>query len=236
MTNPVDYELNGDIATITMHSGKVNAMSIDLIDAINVALDRAEQDVAIVVLVGQQGVFSAGYDLKVFQADMETGVEMVKAGSTLCRRLLSFPYPVVGVCTGHAVAQGCFTLLSCDYRVGVKGPYSLGLNEVAIGMIMHHFGIELPRSRLIPAAFYRAVVNAEMYDPEAAVDIGFLDKVVDESRLMDDAYAEARRLSQLNLPAYKATKLKVRAGLLKTLDDAIEKDYQEQMAMLKGKV
>jgi hypothetical protein len=36
----------------------------------------------------------------------------------------------------------------------------------------------------------------------------------------------------LNLPAHQATKLKMRADLLKTLDDAIAKDYQEQMALL----
>lgn len=232
MTDLVSYQLDGKIATIMLKNGKVNAMSPDHIAAINGALDQAEQDKAVVMIVGQPGIFSAGFDLKVFQANPVTGVEMVKAGSTLCRRLLSFPTPVIGVCTGHSVAQGCFTLMACDYRVGVDGPFQLGLNEVQIGMTMHHFGIELPRARLTPSYFQRSVNNAQMYSPAEAVEGGFLDKIVASEDLMKTAMAEAQRLSGLNLAAHKATKLKMRAALLKTLDEAIELDYKEQMAAL----
>jgi len=233
MTDLVNYQLQDNIAIITMQNGKVNAMSPDHIAAINGALDQAEQDKAVVMLVGKPGIFSAGFDLKVFQADAVAGVEMVKAGSTLCRRLLAFPTPVVGVCTGHSVAQGCFTLMSCDYRIGVEGEFQLGLNEVQIGMTMHHFGIELPRARLTPSYFQRSVINAQMYSPAEAVEGGFLDKIVPAEDLMNAALTEAKRLAGLNLAAHKATKLKMRAELLKTLDDAIELDYNGQMALLK---
>jgi len=232
MTDLVNYQLDGKVATITLQNGKVNAMSPDHIAAIDGALDQAEKDKAVVMIVGQPGIFSAGFDLKVFQANPVTGVEMVKAGSTLCRRLLSFPTPVIGVCTGHSVAQGCFTLMACDYRIGVDGPFQLGLNEVQIGMTMHHFGIELPRARLTPSYFQRSVNNAQMYSPAEAVEGGFLDKIVPAEELMKTAMAEAQRLSGLNLAAHKATKLKMRAGLLQILDEAIAKDYKEQMTAL----
>lgn len=232
MTDLVNYQLEGTIATITLQNGKVNAMSPDHIAAINGALDQAEQDNAVVMIVGQPGIFSAGFDLKVFQADAAAGVEMVKAGSTLCRRLLSFPTPVIGVCTGHSIAQGCFTLMACDYRIGVDGPFQLGLNEVQIGMTMHQFGIELPRARLTPSYFQRSVINAQMYSPAEAVEGGFLDKIVAAENLMAEALLEAQRLSGLNMAAHTATKLKMRAELLETLDAAIEQDYQENMALL----
>ena len=232
MTDLVNYQLEGTIATITLQNGKVNAMSPDHIAAINGALDQAEQDNAVVMIVGQPGIFSAGFDLKVFQADAAAGVEMVKAGSTLCRRLLSFPTPVIGVCTGHSIAQGCFTLMACDYRIGVDGPFQLGLNEVQIGMTMHQFGIELPRARLTPSYFQRSVINAQMYSPAEAVEGGFLDKIVAAENLMAEALLEAQRLSGLNMAAHTATKLKMRAELLEALDAAIEQDYQENMALL----
>jgi enoyl-CoA hydratase len=232
MTDLVNYQLNGTIATITLQNGKVNAMSPDHIAAINGALDQAEKDKAVVMIVGKEGIFSAGFDLKVFQADAAAGIEMVKAGSTLCRRLLAFPAPVVGVCTGHSIAQGCFTLMACDYRIGVDGPFQLGLNEVQIGMTMHQFGIELPRARLTPSYFQRSVINAQMYSPAEAVEAGFLDKIVAQENLMTEALLEAQRLSGLNMTAHTATKLKVRDALLQTLDAAIEQDYQENMALL----
>ncbi|NIB43023.1 crotonase/enoyl-CoA hydratase family protein [Pseudomaricurvus alkylphenolicus] len=234
MTDLVNYELNDGIATITMQNGKVNAMSPEHIQAINGALDKAEADKAVVMLVGQPGIFSGGFDLKVFQRDAREGVEMVTAGSRLCRRLLAFPYPVVGVCTGHSIAQGCFTLMACDYRIGVDGPFNLGLNEVQIGMTMHHVGIELPRGRLTPAFFNRSVVNGEMYDPATAVVAGFLDKVVPAQEIMQAATAEATRLKGLNMPAHLATKLKARAQWLERLDWAIEEDYKTQMEALEA--
>ncbi|CAA0092445.1 Short-chain-enoyl-CoA hydratase [Zhongshania aliphaticivorans] len=233
MTDLVNYQLDGKIATITMQNGKVNAMSPDHIAAINGALDQAEQEkAAVVVLAGKPGIFSAGFDLKVFQADAREGVEMVRAGSRLCRRLLAFPMPVLAVCTGHSLAQGCFTLMACDFRIGVEGPFQLGLNEIQIGMTMHHFGIELPRARLTPACFQRAITTAQMFSPQEAVEGGFLDKIVPADALPATVQAEANRLAGLNLVAHHVTKLKMRASLLKTLDDAIELDYQEQLALL----
>ncbi len=232
MTDLVNYQLDGSIATITLQNGKVNAMSPDHIAAINGALDQAETAKAVVMIVGQPGIFSAGFDLKVFQADAAAGIEMVKAGSTLCRRLLAFPTPVVGVCTGHSLAQGCFTLMACDYRIGVDGPFQIGLNEVQIGMTMHQFGIELPRARLTPSYFQRAIINAQIFSPAEAVEGGFLDRIVPAEELMASATAEAQRLAGLNMPAHTATKLKVRADLLAAIDQAIEQDYQENMALL----
>ncbi|MFQ3323568.1 MAG: enoyl-CoA hydratase [Pseudomonadales bacterium] len=233
MADLVSYKLDKNIATITMHNGKVNAMSPAHINAINSALNQAEDDNVVVMLVGQPGIFSAGFDLKVFQADAAAGVEMVKAGSTLCLRMLAFPTPIIGVCTGHSLAQGCFTLMACDYRIGVDGPFQLGLNEVQIGMTMHHFGIELPRARMPPSHFNRSVNTAQMYSPVDAIEAGFLDRVVTVGDLMPTALEEAQRLAGLDLSAHKATKLKMRTELLKTLDDAITKDYHEQMALLR---
>jgi len=98
---------------------------------------------------------------------------------------------------------------------------------------MHHFGIELPRYRLIPSYFQRAVINAQMFSPAEAVEGGLLDKIVPAEQLMEKAMQEAQRLAGLNMVAHKATKLKTRAGILKVLDDAIEKDFTEQAAVLK---
>lgn len=234
MTELVNYQLDDNIATITFHNGKVNAMSPEHMRDINAALDQAEAAGAVVMLVGQPGIFSAGFDLKVFQRDPVEGVEMVTMGSRLCRRLQSFPTPVVGVCTGHAIAQGCFLLLSCDYRIGTEGPFQLGLNEVQIGMTMHHAGIEMARFRLTPAYFQRSVINAEMYDPAAAMAAGFLDKVVPADQLLAVATAEARRLAGLNKTAHHGSKLKARAEQLEILDRAIARDYEEQMAIVGG--
>ncbi|UVM37113.1 crotonase/enoyl-CoA hydratase family protein [Pseudomonas sp. B21-017] len=228
MSELISYHLEDGIATLTLSNGKVNAISPDVIVAFNAALDRAVADRAVVIITGQPGILSGGYDLKVMTAGPNEAMALVAAGSTLARRLLSHPFPVVVACPGHAVAKGAFLLLSADYRIGVDGPFSIGLNEVQIGMTMHHAGIELARDRLRKSAFHRAVINAEMFNPQSAMDAGFLDKVVSAEELQDAALAAARQLKKLNMIAHKNTKLKTRKALLETLDNAIILD-QEHM-------
>ena len=224
MGDLVVYDLEDGIATLTLDNGKVNAVSPDLIAELNGALDRAVQDKAIVILTGTPGILSAGYDLKVMKAGPQQAIDLVAAGSTLARRMLAHPFPVIVACPGHAVAKGAFILLSADHRIGVEGPFTIGLNEVQIGMTMHHVGIELARDRLRKSYFNRCVINAEMLDPAQAVEAGFLDEVVAVADLMASARATADRMKQLNMDAHAATKLKVRKALLETLDRAIEAD------------
>ncbi|RON20558.1 enoyl-CoA hydratase [Pseudomonas brassicacearum] len=226
MSELISYHLEDGIATLTLSNGKVNAISPDVIAAFNAALDQAVTDRAVVIITGTPGILSGGYDLKVMTSGPKEAVALVTAGSTLARRLLSHPFPVIVACPGHAVAKGAFLLLSADYRIGVDGPFSIGLNEVQIGMTMHHAGIEIARDRLSKAALHRSVINGEMFNPKSAVDAGFLDVVVSAEELEGAALAAARQLKKINMTAHKNTKLKVRKALLETLDNAIILDQQ----------
>ena len=229
MSELVSYSFSDGIARLGLDNGKANALSPEVFEALNAALDRAEQDRAVVVISGKPGIFSGGYDLKVMTASPEAAKGLVSIGSSLSRRLLAHLYPVVAVCTGHAIAKGAFLLLSCDYRIGVQGPFKIGLNEVAIGMTMHHAGIELARARLTNSAFNRSVINAEMFSPEQAVEAGFLDRAVPAEELEAEAMAIASQLTQLNMTAHRKTKLKARKGLLELLDWAIDEDKHHNL-------
>ena len=223
----VAYQFEDGIATLTLDNGKVNAISHEVISAFNQALDQAEQDRAVVIVTSARpGLFSGGYDLKVMTSSPQAARDLVAAGSTLARRMLAHPYPIISACTGHAVAKGAFILLSSDYRVGTEGPFSIGLNEVQIGMTMHHVGIELARDRLRKAYFHRSVINGEMFNPQQALEAGFLDQVVPSEQLMPAALAMAEQLKKINMTAHRNTKLKVRRELLETLDRSIELDKQ----------
>jgi enoyl-CoA hydratase len=229
MSELISYHLEDGIATLTLSNGKVNAISPEVIAAFNAALDQAEQDRAVVIITGQPGILSGGYDLKVMTAGPQQAISLVTAGSTLARRLLSHPYPVIVACPGHAVAKGAFLLLSVDYRIGVEGPFSIGLNEVQIGMTMHHAGIELARDRLSKVALHRSVINGEMFDPKGAVEAGFLDKVVSAEELHSTARATALQLKKINMVAHRNTKLKVRKALLDALDVSIVLDQSHSV-------
>jgi enoyl-CoA hydratase len=226
MSDLTTYECDDEIATIKMDDGKVNALGIRMLRELHAAFDRAEQDDAIVILTGREGRFSAGFDLKVFREEPAQLPEMITLGAHLCERILAFPRPVITACTGHGVAAGCFIQLPADLRLGVDGPFQIGLNEVKIGLTMPQFVIELARARLTPAHFDRAVNSAVMYTPADAVGAGFLDRVVSAEELQPAAHQAATELAGLNAEAHKATKLKSRGGLIDEIHAAIEHEFK----------
>jgi enoyl-CoA hydratase len=228
MSELATYELEGRVATIAMDDGKVNALSIEMLKAVMAALDEAEADGAVVLLTGREKYFSAGFDLKVFSERPGEIVEMLTLGARLSERLLSFPTPVVVACNGHAIAAGTFPALAADLRIGVEGPYRLGLNEVKIGLTVPLYVVELARQRLTPRDYNRSLVTAAMYDPEEAVGAGFLDRVVPAGGLREESLGAAEELAGLDMEAHAATKLRVRGAALKALREAIDTELAVQ--------
>jgi enoyl-CoA hydratase len=224
MDELVTYEIDGRIATITMDDGKVNVFSIALLNELHGAFDRAQADGAVVILTGRENHFSAGFDLKVLSGGSGQVIELLTLGATMAERILSFPTPVVVACSGHAYPAGAFLLLSADMRIGVDGPYRIGLNEVKIGLTVPWFAIELARHRLHPAHFDRTVVNATMYSPAEAIAPGFLDQVVAPGELRETSLAAARDMTELDPTAHAATKFRARAGAMAALRAAIESE------------
>ena len=226
MEERVSYRREDGVAHILMDDGKVNAMSPAMLAEIDAALTRAEADQAIVVLrSGRPGLFSAGFDLKIFAAgDPDLSLAMVRAGAELALRLLDFPYPTVGVVEGHAYPMGAFLSLACDVRLGAMGASRIGLNEVAIGISPPRFAIELARSRLAPAALSRTVSLGEMFEPEAAMAAGFLDRVV-AAEAMDGAIEETlAALRGVNFAMHALAKRDLRAATLAAMRRAIDED------------
>ena len=229
----VTYRPHDAVAVVRMDDGKVNVLSLAMLNELDAALDRAEADRAVVVLTGRDGVFSAGFDLPVLRAGGTEAADLLRAGFDLAARLLTFPTPVLVACPGHAVAMGAFLVLSGDYRIGASGPYKITANEVAIGITMPHAAVEICRQRLTPACFNRAVVIAEVFAPDGAVAAGFLDRVVPAAQLAKAAAGAAADLATLDLDAHKATKLRARRLAGTALREAIDADdaaFRAQLA------
>ncbi len=208
-TRPLSDDENGPLVLIaTMDDGKVNALSSSMIVAINGAIDEAESNEAIraMILTGRDGKFSAGFDLNVMNAgDVSAIVTLVADGGDLVRRLYGCAVPVIAASTGHALAAGALMLMGCDVRVSVAGPFKVGLNEVAIGMTLPDWALTIAEQRLSKRHIQRAIANARLTDPAAAVDVGFLDAVVSADALLDTAMDEAVAMLSLDPGAYGRT-------------------------------
>jgi len=224
VTEAVRFEREGEIAHIALDDGKANAVGPGLLDSLGAALDRAEKEAQAVVLHGRPGRFSAGFDLSVLGSGGEPARSLVQRGAELGLRLAEFPRPVVAACSGHAIAMGAVLLLCADFRIGARGAFKIGLNEVAIGMTLPHFARELARVRLSKRHLLRAAVHAEFYDPEGAVDAGFLDEAVAPESLDEVARAHAERLAKLDGRAFFGTRRGMLGGALEDIRQRLVSD------------
>ena len=217
----------GDVLVVHLDDGKANALSTQMIGDITSAISVAEadDDVVAVVLHGREGRFSAGFDLSVMRGgDLHAMVGLVADGGDLVRRIHGASVPVVAACTGHALAAGALMLLGCDVRIGADVDCRIGLNEVAIGMVLPDWAFTIAVDRLARRHLQRAVATAHVTGPHDAVDVGFLDEVVPADRVLDRAVEVASSFSALDARAYAGTVTKLRGGVLQAMADQVAAD------------
>ena len=197
----------GNVSTITLDDGKANVFSPEMSKQINECLDEVATEEGCLIITGREGMFSGGLDLKIIQSgDIDHIQDMSFSAFKLLARIFSFPRPVIAACSGHAVALGTFLLCCCDFRVGVKGKFMLGANEMRTNMVIPTPILELIKFRVSNAHKYRAVLGAEMYTLEASQAAGLIDEVVDPELLMNAVSEKAQDLATMGHPSYSMTK------------------------------
>ena len=228
MGNPVRLEHRDTVALITIDDGKANALSSEVIAAIHSALDEAEARgpaTRAVVIAGREGVLSGGFDLKVMRGgDRRAVSELVTSGGELVLRLFRSAQPVVCACTGHAIAAGALVALGSHLRIGAGGEFRIGLIETAIGLVLPDWAVVIADERINRSQVFRAVVEARVYDPVAASQAGFLDRVVPADGVVEVAVAEAARLGALDPTAYAGNAAKLWGPGVARLTAAVARD------------
>jgi len=224
MIDSVCASVEEGVAVLRFDDGKANVISPASLEALDAGLDRAEKEAGAALLIGRTGRFSAGFDLGTLRQGGEAARNLVHGGARLLLRMAEAPIPVVAACSGHALGMGALLLLASDLRVGARGPFKIGLNEVGIGMVLPGFAVGLARERLSLRHLGRAANLAEIYDADGAADAGFLDQVVAPELLEEVAQERATRLAALPRGAFSETKRRLRGFMLEQVRSGLEAD------------
>ena len=211
-----------NVSVITLDDGKVNAFSPAMITEVQGLLDQVPTDSGALMFTGREGMFTAGFDLKVMMSDPSAATQMVKTGFQMLQRIFSFPRPVVSACSGHAIAMGAFLLCSSDYRIASKGDYKVGANELRNNMIIPTPILEIAKFKLSRTHKQRALLNAEMYSMENAIEPGYIDELVDADKLYEAALVKAKDLATLAHPQYHQTKKIDQEDVIKKISTGID--------------
>ena len=218
----ITVKIDGDIAYLTMDDGKANAINPDWMTDFIAKFEEAESGAKAIILSGRDGVFSGGFDLKWLAAEGATrSGELLDQASNMLLKVYGSRVPVIAACNGHAIAMGAFLLLACDTRIGANGAFRYGANETINNMNLPVFAIELPKARLDSRKLTQALIQSQLYEPAGALDVGYIDMLVDPDLVLKTAKEQADLLSKLPGRAYGANKMAVRKHTLDLIEAAI---------------
>jgi enoyl-CoA hydratase/carnithine racemase len=162
-----------------------NALSSDLMAALQAALDGAAADNAtrVIVIAATGAVFSSGHDLKEMarhRADGDLGraayAGLFSQCSAMMQAIVRCPKPVIAEVQGSATAAGCQLVASCDLAVASTSA-RFATPGVDIGLFCSTPMVALSRNVGRKAAM-EMLLTGETIDGEQALRIGLINKVV----------------------------------------------------------
>ncbi|HJP65272.1 MAG TPA: enoyl-CoA hydratase/isomerase family protein [Actinomycetota bacterium] len=209
----IEWEIEDGIGLLRLARPPMNALNLDLLQALETALVDAEASPArAVVLTGRGEAFSAGADL--FEV-LEQGSDYIDAAgrslSSCFAALFRFPRPMVAAVNGHAIAGGCILASACDRRVGATGDYRIGVTELMVGVPFPTWALEIMRFAVTGSALQELVLLGRTYPPERSLELGLLDELVEPDALLERAVEMANRLARIPTETFALTKRSLRA-------------------------
>src|SRR5215470_2999895 len=186
----VRFEVDGDIAIITIDNPPVNALAPGVRDGIVAAIEAGEADprVTAMVMLGAGRSFIAGADIRAF------GKPRAAPRRLTYDALDAAGKPVVAAIHGYALGGGLENALACHYRIAVPSA-KVGLPEVLIGILPGGGGTQrLPRLIGVQAAM-DMIVSGRHVPAAEAKQLGIVDAIVPGSDLRKEAIAFAKEVA-----------------------------------------
>ena len=119
---------------------------------------------------------------------------------------MTIPKPVISAIRGHAIAGGCVLTLCCDYRFISEGRKFIGVNEIKLGVPVP-FVADCILRRLIGYRKARTIMDTgDFYEPDEALMLGLVDKVLPLEEVLPKSIEEARKLSSVSSSAFTGVK------------------------------
>ena len=228
LSSVLNLTVSNKIATLELNNPPVNVFTRELLEQFPLALEKAEQQGADVVVVksAREGVFTGGLDI---MAMYRTSEEELRSYSRLIKNWFSTTYvsrlPIIVAINGASPAAGTVLATCADYRIMIDHPkYRIGLNEVHLGMAVPPHFCE-PFAALVGRRRAEYLTQTgKMMSGKEALDYGLIDQLVTSDEFDDVVNAEAQNWIGLPIGARAKTKANMRRDTLKTFNDIIKGD------------
>ena len=226
----INRMIHGEIHELRLNRPPVNALSRDLLRFLSEEVHRSsEQGARAIVLSGREGMFSGGLDvLTLVDLDRKQLEGFLVTFFDAIETLADSPVPVAAAVTGHCPAGGAVLALCCDWRVMADGDFTIGLNEVRIGIPLPRIVAELVIRAVGPRVGEALCVAGRLLDPTEALAVGFVDEVV----ALDEVVVAARRWCEHIVGAPPEALAATRAVMRRDLVSAIQRHREKDVGLL----
>ena len=219
---------------------RLNALNGALVRAICDAVARAHRDdtVACVLLRGDERAFSAGADMKEAAEHAGDGVrearDRAEAGAALYELGRLTDKPLIAAVRGYALGGGCNLAITCDLAVaGASAVF--GYPEVKRGLAATMVTPGLAH-RIGPKAAFELLTLAEDVSANRALELGMINRVVPDEKVVDEALAIAETLAAFDREAVRATKRVFQRSLDLPVTDALAAARETMLTMRRAMV
>jgi len=205
----LDYDATDGIASITLNRPPVNAIHEAMTDEYFDALERADNDdtVNVLILSGKGKGLSAGADLQYLEtfgaAEMANFLEKFYVGQV--ERVRGLTKPILASVHGFAREGACTMAFTCDMIVASDDAsfgYP-GVPNLAAPPGMHVWHLQKLIGRMRAAEL---ILTGEPIDAKEAGRLGLVTKVVPRAELQTETYRLAAKLASMSPLALRVTR------------------------------
>jgi enoyl-CoA hydratase/carnithine racemase len=238
MTEKLLVEQVGGILTLTLNRpGRLNAIDIEMLDALTDELEAAATDekVAVIVIAGAGRAFCAGADIgQMIERTPAEWESIVDHYLDPIRAISRIEKPVIARCHGDVVGGGLGLAMACDFRVGAEGSrYCAPFVKLGLAGCDMSAGYFLPRMIGLGRAT-DMMMTARFVDAREAQEIGLLSRLVPEAELDDAVAGLARSFASGPARCLAFTKNAIRRSVDTNMDTEFDYEIFAQVQCLQS--
>lgn len=212
----VKLEKQGHVGIMTIDRQEaLNALNSAVLTDLDAAIDQAEQDseIYVVILTGAGRSFVAGADIgEMKEFSSIDGKKFGVHGGNVFLKLENMSKPVIAAVNGFALGGGCELSMACDIRLASEKA-KFGQPEVGLGIIPGFGGTQRMARIIGTGPAMELIYTADTIDAQRALEIGMVNHVVPADQLMDEAMKLAQKICTNAQKAIRASKLAIRRGI-----------------------
>lgn len=225
--NHILTERVGAVAVIRLNRlERNNALSLDLLRAMNEVLTEAENDpkVHVIVLTSAGKSFCEGADIdEIADIDDSASAQRIDYLSGDWEHIDSCTKPIIAAVAGYAVGGGCELALMCDIIIAAENA-RFGQPEIKLGLMPGGGATQrLPRligkSRAMELCLTGKIITAQ-----EAKQIGLVSSVVPTNQLLEKALEMADIIAKYSQPTVQLIKKAVKIAQTTELEVGLKKE------------